>query len=346
MNPPPFLRPSPRDATGAVPVDAHRDPRRAAERLLEGDTLVVSDRYGTGAEILHALAHQLGPPSPGAPFAARRAFELEHREAARRLLAPVVDHEVALQGARSSGFLAELYPELRRLHLPLVDLQELQGAWERYTEGQELAVLGARLHPFYGTYVPTRTEHLELFGTWLSRWQGARRAAVDVGTGCGVLALMLCKAGLEAVLATDSSPNAVESLRRDLERLAPPELPIALRTGDLLCGTRRPADLVVFNPPWTRGRVASLVDRALVYEDPALFERFFDQALEALAPEGRVVMLFSNIASLLTPEEPHPIEVELARGRLRLVDRLQRRVKGRGGRKTREQVEVWELARA
>jgi methylase of polypeptide subunit release factors len=128
-------------------------------------------------------------------------------------------------------------------------VQELFGAWNRYREGVPLAVLGHRLFPFYGTYVPTRVSHLELFGTWLHQHKGSRSRAIDVGTGCGVLALMLCRAGVQRVLATDINPNAVESVSRELGRLAP-RPPIDLFCGDLLGPDPTPADLIVFNPPW------------------------------------------------------------------------------------------------
>ncbi len=240
----------------------------------------------------------------------------------------------------------ELYPELRRFCLPFVQVQELHGAWGRHVEGTHLAVLGHKVHPWFGTYAPTRTTHLELFGTWLSQYQGSRGRALDVGTGCGVLALMLCKAGFEHVVATDDNPNAIESLRRDLQKIGP--RPLDLQVTDLLGEDTTPSDLIVFNPPWLMGDVDNLLDRALFYEDPSLFERFFDQASRRLAPGGRVVIVFSNLITLVQPDVPHPLETELNRERFRLVQKLHRKVKGstdRQGRrrKTREKVEIWEF---
>ena len=184
----------------------------------------------------------------------------------------------------------------------------------------------------------------------MSRYAGPRTHAIDVGTGCGVLALMLCKAGFESVLATDINANAVESVSRQLQRLPTPR-PITLEHGDLVGTDPTPADLIVFNPPWTQRDVDGLLDAALYFEDGRVFERFFDQALARLTPEGRVVLIFSNILQLVQPDVPHPIEVELARGRFRLVEKPTRKVKPppdhRGRRRwTRERVEIWELARA
>ncbi len=328
-------------------VDRNDSAKAVARRLIDGDRLCVSDHYRTGVEILSELRALLGPPLTGSSYAERQGFERRYRQAALRLMAPIVDHRLALNDAQHNGFLEELYPGLDGFRLPLISVQELHGAWQRYQQGTHLAVLGRKIHPFYGTYAPSRTSHLELFGTWLSQYTGARDVAVDVGTGCGVLAFMLAKAGFSKVFATDNNPNAIESVSRELQRMAnPPQLD--LRCVDLMGPGTDKAQLIVFNPPWIHGDVEDLLDQALHYRDD-LFERFFAQAAERIAPGGRVVMVFSNVITLLQPNVTHPIEAELARGRFELVQKLQRKVKpppdkdGRR-RRTREKVEVWEMS--
>jgi len=317
-------------------------------QLQDGRRLALEGRYGHGLDILDTLHARLGPPGDDAPFAQRQAFEALWRETSKRLLAPVRDHRVDLEGAPRISFLAELYPKLEAFGLPMVELEDLANASRRYDEGVHMAVLGRRIHPFYGTYAPTRTTHLELFATWLAGYDGPRDSAVDVGTGCGVLALMLVKAGVGRVLATDTNPNAVESVRRELTRFDEPP-PITPRRADLMGKGRAPADLVVFNPPWTQGEGRRPLDRALTF-DGALFPRFFAQAHDRVTQDGRVVLLFSTIMQLVQPDLPHPIEAELERGRFELVQKLQRRVKPTTGpdgrrRRTKERVEVWELRR-
>lgn len=341
-------RPEPILQNEAVPVDRTRPPVRAAERLRDGEQLIVTDKYGTGAEIIAQLRSVMPPPAEDASYAERQAHRVAFREASLRLLAPISNHVVGLEGAKTIGFFKDLYPDQASFVLPFVQVQELYGAWSRYLAGAHLAVLGHRVHPFFGTYVPTRTSHLELFGTWLSQYQGPRTRAIDVGTGCGVLALMLAKAGFERILATDNNPNAVESLRREMKRL-PSSLPIDLFHGELLGEETWAADVIVFNPPWIQGTVSGLLEQALHFNDD-LFERFFDQALERLSPEGRVSMVFSNMIELIQPDLPHPILAELERGRFRLVQKLQRKAKATRSssgkkRKTRERVEIWELAK-
>ena len=122
---------------------------------------------------------------------------------------------------------------------------------------------------------------------------------------------------------------------------------MVMKCVDLMGEGNDKANLIVFNPPWVQGDVDDLLDQALHFQGD-LFERFFAQVAERLEPEGRVVMVFSNIITLVQPHIPHPIQAELERGRFHLVQKLQRKVKpppdpdGRR-RRTREKVEVWEL---
>jgi len=348
MNPP-LNRPEPILHHAAPGVDRSVPAAQAAQRLRDGEQLMVTDWYGTGEEILARLEALLPPLPLQAPFEERQVRRRVRRAAILRLLVSVEEQKLVLRDGRPLGFHKELYPEGGAFALPFAQVQELAGAWNRYRDGVHLAVLGYAVHPFYGAYAPTRTSHLELFATWLRSFPGKRTRAIDVGTGCGPLALMLCRAGFERVLATDINPNAIESVRRERARFLPPP-PIDLFCGDLLGDDLRPAELIVFNPPWIRGEAEGLLDEALNYDD-SLFERFFDQVCARLTPEGRVVLIFSNIMSLVQPDAPHPILAELARGRLRLVQKLDRKVEPPRApdgtrRRTRERVEVWELARA
>lgn len=335
-------RPEPVLRHRAQPVDQNVPPAQAAAWLREGRSLIVTDRFATGLDILKALRVQLADPGEEAGYVAKRAFRDAFMSASKLLLAPVVGRKVALPDAPRAGFLAELYPDHADFALPVEDARVLSSAWDWYEQGVHFPVLGYRVHPFYGTYIPARMEHLELFGTWLAKYKGARNRAIDVGTGSGVLALQMAKAGFKQVLATDINPNAIESVARQLRRL--PRTPaIELEHTDLLGVDRGPLDLIVSNPPWMKGEVGRTLDLAMYFQD-GFFERFYDQALQRLAPGGRVVFVFSNIIELSQPDVPHPIQTELDRGRFTLVEKLTRRVKPSPGRRTRERVEVWELA--
>ena len=335
-------RPEPVLRHRAQPVDRNVPMAQAAAWLCEGRSLIVTDRFGTGLDILAALRVKLEDPGESADYVKKRTFREAFQSASKLLLAPVVGRKVALPDAPRPGFLSELYPDHADFALPVEDARVLSSAWEWYEQGVHFPVLGYRVHPFFGTYIPARMEHLELFGTWLAKYTGARNRAIDVGTGSGVLALQMAKAGFQHVIATDINPNAIESVARQMRRLsvAPP---IELEHADQFGKDRGPIDLIVSNPPWMKGEVGRTLDLAMYFQD-GFFERFYEQSLQRLAPNGRIVFVFSNIIELSQPEVPHPIQTELDRGRFRLVEKMTRKVKPSPGRRTREKVEIWELA--
>lgn len=334
-------RPEPVLRHRAQPVDRNVPKAQAAAWLREGRSLIVTDRFGTGLDILAELRVQLEDPGEAADYVKKRTFREAFQSASQHLLAPVIGRKVALPDAPRAGFLSELYPDHADFALPVEDAKVLSSAWDWYEQGVHFPVLGYRVHPFYGTYIPARMEHLELFGTWLANYKGARDRAIDVGTGSGVLALQMAKAGFQQVIATDINPNAIESVARQMRRL-PVAPPIELEHADQFGADRGPIDLIVSNPPWMKGDVGRTLDLAMYFQD-GFFERFYEKALQRLAPGGRLVFVFSNIIELSQPDVPHPIQTELDRGRFRLMEKLTRKVKPLR-RRTREKVEVWELA--
>lgn len=335
-------RPEPVLRHRAQPIDRNVPKAQAAAWLREGRSLIVTDRFGTGLDILAELRVQLEDPGEAADYVVKRTFREAFQSASKRLLAPVIGRKVALPDAPRAGFLAELYPDHADFALPVEDAKVLSSAWDWYEQGVHFPVLGYRVHPFYGTYIPARMEHLELFGTWLAKYKGARNRAIDVGTGSGVLALQMARAGFQQVIATDINPNAIESVARQMRRL-PVAPPIKLEHADQFGADRGPLDLIVSNPPWMKGEVGRTLDLAMYFQD-GFFERFYEQSLQRLAPGGRIVFVFSNIIELSQPDVPHPIQTELDRGRFRLVEKMTRKVKPSPGRRTREKVEIWELA--
>jgi len=112
------------------------------------------------------------------------------------------------------------------------------------------------------------------------------------------------------------------------------------------------ADMIVFNPPWlpAKHNLEEGIDKAMYYEEE-LFPRFFEQAIEHLAPEGKIVLIFSNLAEVVDGETMHPIIEELQKNKRfrkelhlrRDVRASSRRTKRRDSRDT-EKVELWVLS--
>jgi len=152
---------------------------------------------------------------------------------------------------------------------------------------------GLRLLVFEHVYPPSDDSFL------LAEHQGVARGdrVLDVGTGCGIQALLAADRGCE-VVAVDVNPAAVLCARWNALLN---ELEVLTLEGDLfepVAGER--FDVVLFNPPYLPGRELPRDDPlSRATEDPAVIERFLrglaDREVEW--EEARIVV------SSLTPEE-------------------------------------------
>ncbi len=85
-----------------------------------------------------------------------------------------------------------------------------------------------------------------------------------------------------------------------------------------------------------------------------LFPRFFAEAEKHLAADGRVVILFSNLAQITHTTENHPVEVELAEGGRfekevfvkQKVNPASKNTRRNQSWRTSERVELWVLKKA
>jgi SAM-dependent methyltransferase len=348
-----LLRPEPvpRDPS-IIEIDGNARYREVEALLTQGRRLCVTDTYGTALALYSWLKRSIHRRCPVRDYSTGRHFRTLFWRLTRPLLVPIVDHRIGLRKAPPVPFLERLYPGEPDFLLSLPDVLGLNGSWQWYDRGVQYPVLDHSLHPFYGVHFSTRSEHLELFDAYLDERPETPPSAADVGAGAGALTFLLLKHGALRVRATDRSPNAVLSLREDLERQGLRDR-VDLERADLF-GAGEPAALIAFNPPWLPGRLRVPVD-AGAYYPPDLFPRFFRAAADRLQPDGRLVVLFSNFAELAGLTDAHPVIRELETGdRFRLASRREKPVappSRRRGRdwlyqlRQRERVQLWELAR-
>ena len=329
-------------------IDQLEQPIKASKRsdeavvsaMCEGRQVHLDDSFFRGLEILRILEKRISSPGARASFKERSEYTQRIRTIAERLWVGFSHHRLSIDGVEIKSLLRTLFPKSSDGFISFMAIREMAGAQKRIKEGIHYPVLGRRLHPFFGVYYPTRTEHLELFTTWLSQYKGDKDHCIDLGTGSGILTFLLAKAGFQSIDAIDQNPNALWSVQEELKR-HPVKTTIHLHHADLLTPVSS-TSLIVFNPPWIPGEANSSVTEALFF-DGGLFERFFDQAHQKLTEDGRIIIIFSTILTLLRPDIPHPLETELRKGRLELIQKLRRKVKPQKGRRTKEKVEIWEF---
>jgi 16S rRNA G966 N2-methylase RsmD len=294
-----------------VPFKRRMDPQVAIDALVDGYYVLVDDYYSSGIFVLHELKKYLTNNTSDKSYREQHDSRSVFRELSHKLLLEIRNNKIAIKKAPEIGWLKILYPELNEFLLPFPQIQGLNSSWQWYQKGISIPVLKRKIHPWFGTYFPTRFEHLELFDSWLKDYKGDKKSAIDIGTGSGVLSFQLAKHGFEKVYGTDSNPNAIIGLKEDL-RVNNLQSKIELFHGDLFANCSTKTELIVFNPPWIPAfHNIDGIDKAIYYE-PNLFTRFFAEAKKHLNENGRIVLLFSNLAQITKVGELHPIEAELS----------------------------------
>ncbi|MDD2382952.1 MAG: methyltransferase [Sulfurospirillaceae bacterium] len=326
------------------------DVKAAAQQMIAGTYILVEEFYSNGLEILAELKRTLLNYYSDKKFQGQRDYRSAFRKASHLLLVEVQEHKLLVEKAPQIGWLKLLYPEISEFYISFPEIQGMNSAWQWYKKGIEVKTLGITLHPFYGTYFPTRFDHLTLFDKWLKKYVGSKERAIEIGIGSGILSFQLIQNGFETIFATDTNKNAIIGVAHECKRLGYDEK-ITLNHGDLFENCNVKADVIVFNPPWLLAKHAleEGFDKAIYYEKE-LFPRFFEQAQKHLAPEGKLVLLFSNLAQVIDEKSAHPIIEELrTNDRFRKELHLRRDVIASSKKTKRtdarenEKVELWVL---
>ncbi len=330
--------------------DRATDVRLTIKALEAGKPILITAFYSNGLLLLKALKIYLKRKLPNESFQEQREYRAAYHKLSNLILIEIVDHKLVVKKAPSIGWLEKLYPETSDFLLSFPQIQGLNSAWQWYKNGVSIPVLRNKLHPYYGTYFPTRFDHLVLFDNWLKHYNGPKKSAIDVGFGSGVLSLQMIKYGFQKVFGTDTNPNAIVGLT---EFMGDTKLSrkIELDFGHLFGKFEKLTELIVFNPPWLpESQNIDGIDESIYYNEN-LFSDFFAGAKQRLLPEGKLLVLFSNLAQITNVTKEHPIEKELAEGgRFQLEKCFKKTVKAASNNTKRnqhwrssEKVELWVL---
>lgn len=329
------------------------DVREIIRSLESGRPVLITAFYSNGLTLLKELQLHLKRKYSSTSFKEQRSYRNAYRKLSKLILIEVVDQKLLVKKAPSIGWLELFYPETSSFLLPFTKVQGLNSSWQWYKNGIPVPVLRNKIHPYYGTYFPTRFDHLILFDNWLKRYNGPKKSAIDVGIGSGVLSFQLVKHGFQKIFGTDTNPNAIVGLK---EYMGNTKLSrkIELDFGSLFGAWEKPTELIVFNPPWLPAAHKLDTNDEAIYYKESLFPEFFEAAKQRLLPDGKLLIIFSNLAQLTKATPKHPIQDELSNGgRFKLESCLKRAVKKASDKtkrdqhwRTSEEVELWVLTHA
>ncbi|MFL5318853.1 MAG: methyltransferase [Myxococcaceae bacterium] len=299
----------------------------ALAMVRNGETALYRGDYRNARQLLDAMSRRLLKQRPNVRskelrdhFFAERQAKAREAELLGRL---VVEVDAAGRVSADSG--PDVKDAVEAAWGPLqgatvVALRELLGVigaheWRR--NGIEVPAIGGRISPHYGVFGPIRQEYVDL----VARAPALNgKIAFDVGTGTGVLAILLAKKGASRVVATDLDPRAVRNARESIEQHGVQKI-VSVEERDLLPeGT---ADVIVFNPPWLPAKPQTSVDRAIYDEGGATVKRFLAEAKAHLEPDGEVWLVISDLAERIGIRRPALLEELWKKGGLKLLSRTE-----------------------
>ncbi|PJX23878.1 methylase [Advenella sp. S44] len=301
---------------------------QALKKMRNGVGLVWRGDFQNGRQLLRALGRRLdkknkrsGDHSTLLSMAERfHRYRMQQAQRARLLglLLVQVESDNAIALRRAPAWKEALLQVYGPSHPPmLVSYRELLGvvgAYEWRRKGVPVAGCDFLIHPHYGVFSPSRAEYLSLFRQ--APLPADCGCAFDIGTGTGVLSILLAKRGVARIIATDSSPRAVTCAQENVERLGLGKQ-IEVQAREFFPDGR--ADLIVCNPPWLPGKVTSSLDAAVYDPNEQMLTGFVQQARQHLQADGQIWLIMSDLAELLQLRALHALQQLFADNGLRVL---------------------------
>lgn len=312
----------------------------AFKLVCEGTALLWRGDFQGAKQLLTALGRRVDrhPAKRGAT--ARETFHLHRQAQGRRarllgmLLVPLDGRfliplrrapDVRAACAHAYGEPAEADADAAAYAVALRELLGVIGGYEWWRKGVEVPALdGDRVHPHYGVFSPARGEYIDLVAN--APLPADRSLAYDIGTGTGVLAVLLARRGVERVVGTElgglPAGGALACAAENVERLGASERVTLIET-DLFPEGRAP--LVVCNPPWVPAKPTSAVERAVYDPGSRMLRGFLSGLGPALLPGGEGWLVLSDLAEHLGLRTRQELLALFDQAGLRVVDRLDAR---------------------
>ena len=285
----------------------------------EGTAMLYQGDFQNARQLLQALVRRVDKPSKKASRADRVAKEKTkspldtfnlHRLAQSqraRILGMVLiqvnaDHTISLRRSPDvAQACLEAYGAQESSYV--ISLRELLGvisAHEWRKTGVQVLTRDdeeVRIHPHYGVFSPVRSEYIDLvLKAPLPAAIKQSSIAFDVGTGTGVLAVVLALRDIQKIVATDLSDRAIACAQDNVNQL---NLNTQIEINKINLYPDGKAALVVCNPPWLPARPSSLLEHAVYDPESQMLKGFLGGLKDHLLPNGEGWLILSDLAEHL-----------------------------------------------
>lgn len=275
----------------------------------EGTAILWRGDFHNARQLLQAMARRCDPKKTSkknkpetALIDLKQAFNLHRVAQAQRarvlgmlLIEVGENYKISLKRAPDvSQACLEAYGEFTSPFVVSIrELQGLVGAHEWRKKGVPIEAIGANIHPHYGVFSPIRGEYLAL----LAKAPLPNTAlAFDIGTGTGVISVLLAKRGVKKIVATDQDPRAINCAQENIARLGLQKQITVSQTNMFPEGK---APLIVCNPPWLPAKPSSPIEYAVYDPESKMLLAFLNGLKAHLTDEGEGWLIMSDFAEHL-----------------------------------------------
>ncbi len=291
-----------------VPVNDTLTADEALKLAHEGTGLLWQGDYQNARQLLQAMTRRLDKKSSrkkektGSPENIKEVFNLYRLGQAQRarLLGMVLiridpGFKISLRRAPDvQQACALVYPYTDSFVVSLRELLGVIGAFEWRRNGVPVPEVGGKIHPYYGVFSPVRGEYLKLVDQ--APLPDSCETAFDIGTGTGVLSIILAKRGVKHIVATDMQQRAVECARFNIANTGYQDVITVEQRSFFPDGK---ADLIVCNPPWLPAKPSSPLEHAVYDPDSAMLRGFLKNLPAHLNRNGQGWLIISDLAEHL-----------------------------------------------
>lgn len=200
-------------------------------------------------------------------------------------------------------------------------LESFISVHEWYKNGIAIEALDKRLiRPVYSVWPPTSQGYINLLAKYITSENLSSGRALDIGSGTGVLSLVLASKGL-SVTAIDCNKSAVECTR--INALAMGMDMVEAKLADVTQDLDLPKfDVIVSNPPWLPGAGGDPLIQSVYDDKGQMLKACIRVAAERLEPQGRFLLIYSDLAQRLGLQPANYIESLCEAAGLRVAQKL------------------------
>jgi len=288
-------------------IDDTMPANKAMELAKQGKGLLWQGDYQNGRELLRALARRLDKPprvgsqkkleDPAQIFSFHRQQQgLKAQVMGSILIALSKDFVIELRRGQdvAQACFEVIGPLQESIVMPFKQLLAIVSAHEWRKKKVYIPAIEEHIIPHFGVYSPLRGEYLELVKQ--AQLPKQHQIAFDIGTGTGVLSILLAKRGIPKVIGTDLDPRAIACAQENIEALGF-QNSIELIEAHLFPLGR--ADLIVCNPPWLPATPSSHIEHAIYDPNSQFLKEFLNGLKFHLNVEGQAWLIISDLAEHL-----------------------------------------------